>query len=391
MSLRVVVLGNYGPDAQQSMRRFADWLVEAARASGAEVELRVPPAIAGRGAAEGSARHKWGGWLDKLVVFPLLLLLRRPLDAASDRLRARRTVHHVADHSNAPWLAVLPADRSVITCHDVLAIAGALGDADAHCPASRTGVWLQRWILRHLGRARRVVCVSAATLAGLERLAPASAVGPVTRVVVPNALNAPFAPPEPAAAGELLAARGLPRLAEAPYVLHVGSALERKNRQLVVRLLAAGWDGDAVLAGRPIEPALRALADELDVADRLHELVDPTHDELVAAYGLAHALVFPSYAEGFGWPVAEAQACGTPVVASSRPPMPEVGGPDARYADPDDVAGFAAHLQALREPGARAAQVAAGLANVRRFADADVRAAYRDVHRAAAAGREGAA
>ena len=47
-------------------------------------------------------------------------------------------------------------------------------------------------------------------------------------------------------------------------------------------------------------------------------------------------LLFPSLAEGFGWPVAEAQACGCPVVTSNRAPMTEVGGLAATYIDPLD-------------------------------------------------------
>jgi glycosyltransferase involved in cell wall biosynthesis len=52
---------------------------------------------------------------------------------------------------------------------------------------------------------------------------------------------------------------------------------------------------------------------------------------LEALYSLAGALIFPSLAEGFGWPIAEGMACGCPVITTAEPPMNEVGGPHAHY------------------------------------------------------------
>ena len=52
---------------------------------------------------------------------------------------------------------------------------------------------------------------------------------------------------------------------------------------------------------------------------------------LQAAYSMARAFLFPSLAEGFGWPIIEAQACGCPVITTDAPPMNEIGGPAASY------------------------------------------------------------
>ena len=59
-------------------------------------------------------------------------------------------------------------------------------------------------------------------------------------------------------------------------------------------------------------------------------------DDLVALYSGAAAFVYPSLAEGFGLPVAEAMACGAPVVTSDRSSMPEVAGAAAVLVDPED-------------------------------------------------------
>lgn len=125
---RLIVLGNYPPDRQQSMRRFAEWLCDALRAprgstssSARRRSCSAPGPLTARPGGGGAATST------SLALFPALLLLGR----LRDRLLGRGARYHVADHSNAPWLAVLPADRAVVTCHDV-AIAGALGDPDAH-------------------------------------------------------------------------------------------------------------------------------------------------------------------------------------------------------------------------------------------------------------------
>ncbi|HET8870086.1 MAG TPA: glycosyltransferase, partial [Aquabacterium sp.] len=55
------------------------------------------------------------------------------------------------------------------------------------------------------------------------------------------------------------------------------------------------------------------------------------NEALQAAYSIARVFLFPSLAEGFGWPIVEAQACGCPVLTTGEPPMNEVGGPNAAY------------------------------------------------------------
>ena len=102
--------------------------------------------------------------------------------------------------------------------------------------------------------------------------------------------------------------------------------------------LAESWNWDASLyASSRFAPEGRVI-----------EAADATCEELEALYGNALALLFPSFEEGFGWPILEAQACGCPVIASRRPPMTEVAGEAAILIDP-------------AEPQAAAMAIAAGL------------------------------
>ena len=107
------------------------------------------------------------------------------------------------------------------------------------------------------------------------------------------------------------------------------------------------------------------------------ELAGCDNETLCALYSLAEALLFPSLAEGFGWPVIEAQACGCPVLCGSIGPFPEVTRGTASMHDPADESGFAAELlRLLAQPGARQNLTAQGLENARRFAPATMIANY---------------
>jgi glycosyltransferase involved in cell wall biosynthesis len=133
-----------------------------------------------------------------------------------------------------------------------------------------------------------------------------------------------------------------------PYLLAVGTLQPRKNLEAALtaferlhadglehRLVvvgARGWHDEALVARLRASPA----AGRIELAGRVDD------DALVDLYRGAACLLFPSRAEGFGFPPLEAMAVGTPVVASSATSLPEVLGDAAPLVAPDDHAGLAA-------------------------------------------------
>lgn len=125
-------------------------------------------------------------------------------------------------------------------------------------------------------------------------------------------------------------------------ILYVGRADPYKNLSGLVRALARLVEGgtDAVLqiAGPPDEryPEPRRLARELGVEPRVRWTGYLDDEALLRAYRSADVLAHLSLYEGFGLPVAEAMACGTPVVCSNAASLPEIAGDAALLVPPDD-------------------------------------------------------
>jgi len=370
MRNKTILIDNYVPDKQESMKRFASMLKEGFEEAGLKVDVWKPIVIFGYLAKSTvSGYGKWLGYIDKWVLYPILLLIKTSVSG--------NQVYHVCDHSNAPYLKFLPKKRTSITCHDVLAIRGALGHKDAYCDASAAGKVLQNWILKNLLKASKIAAVSLLTYDQLKELN--NGVAKPQWQVIHNGFNAGFKPLAREAWAATLVKNNYEKLTTTKYIFHVGSGLPRKNRQMLLEMVAkldTKWDGLICFAGQPMDHDLLALCSKLKLNDRVVEVVNPNHELLEALLNGAEAFVFPSFSEGFGWPVIEAQACKTPVLASNLRPMPEVGGAAAIYADPYDPADFARGFLELKQPEVRLGLETSGLENIKRFETRIMMAAY---------------
>ncbi|HEY2615609.1 MAG TPA: glycosyltransferase family 1 protein [Chthoniobacterales bacterium] len=370
----VLLIGNYPPDQQQSMDRFAALLRRGLSAAGIEVELIRPEPFFGNFQLAGKFIAKWLGYIDKFILFPPQL---------RKKIAERPALVHICDHSNAMYAKRAGAVPVVVTCHDLLAVRGALGE-DTDCPASWTGKILQRWILRSLRRARTIACVSRATCADAERFLGSG--GEPKLEVITLGLNYPYRKlPAPEVIARLKRIRALD--STRPFVLHVGSNERRKNRDGVLRIFARTkdkWNGQVVFAGDPLPLRIHSLGRKLGVSSRLVEVVFPESELLETLYNGATALVYPSRSEGFGWPAAEAHACGCPVISSDVGPLPEVCGDAALMHPLEDEAAFAADILRLTDPAERQLWSDKALRNATRFDAGRMIAQYLGIYRALA-------
>ena len=191
--------------------------------------------------------------------------------------------------------------------------------------------------------------------------------------------------------GAVRSRHGLPER----YALYLGGFDVRKN--VAAALAAYRWAGPAigdecplVVAGRlperdtPFSPDPRQLARDIGIDERFVRFVDsPAEADKPALYRGAAAFIFPSRYEGFGLPVLEALACGTPIVGSDVSSIPEVVGNAGVLLPPDDAEGMAgAMIQLAIDDGFRAELSRRALAQTARFswerAAKETLAAYRD-------------
>ena len=140
-----------------------------------------------------------------------------------------------------------------------------------------------------------------------------------------------------------------------PYLLFIGELSPRKNLQRLVEAFGRSGlaqDLQLVLAGNRTygTEEIEAAIDASGFAQRVLRPGYVADEDLPALYGEARAFCFPSLYEGFGLPILEAMACGTPVVASDRGAAPEVAAGHAVLADPEDTDAIAAALREAVEP-----------------------------------------
>jgi len=360
MVMKFLLLANYLPDKQESMRRYAQNLSKDLSDMGITNMIWYPPVFFGKYVSNTqTGLGKYLAYIDKYMLAPIALLLNRLHNTGT------KFKYHICDHSNAPYRFYLPRKRTGVTCHDVLAIRGALGHEDAYCPATGMGVLLQKWILRNLAKIPRIAAVSQLTLNQLKELA--TPLQSYKWNVVYNSLNADFYPMDKEIARTKL--KHLDLDLDKPFILHVGSKLPRKNRSMLVKMVAQAreFTGAVVFAGQPIDPDLSRVIHEYELEDRVFEVIKPDHEALVALYSLSIVFVFPSFSEGFGWPIIEAQACGTPVITSALDPMQEVGGEAALFANPYNTDEFASALELVQNQKIRERHILSGYKNIKRF------------------------
>jgi len=308
----------------------AEFEVEPIRPGMARVLQRVP--IMGRHRPAFNADRI----LHRFIRYPYLVGRLRGFD-----------LHHIVDHSYSQLVHHLPPGRVVVTCHDLDAYRSVLEPEREE--RSRLFRALAKRQLDGLVKAAWIVTVSEVVRQEIlgYGLAPPDRV-----VVIPNGVE-PAMKPDPDPVFDREADRLLGPPGSHLDLIQVAGVFPRKRIDTALRVLAGVRahhpTARLIRVGGGLAPEHRRLAADLGVEAAVVVMPYLESGVLAALYRRASLALLPSEREGFGLPLAEAMACGTPVIASDIDPFREVGGEEVSFCPVSDAGAWIATALRLLE------------------------------------------
>ena len=284
-----------------------------------------------------------------------LVLKSRPLGIAEQVEVPLALCRHRIDllHSPAAFSVPLAAPRFVVTAHDLV-----YKHFPEFLPNPLARAYYNLMTRLSLARARRIIAVSEYTRTDLLMFWPQ--IGPKTLTLL-NGVSKAFArTPAPAEIARWRTVLALPER----YLLYVGTRKRHKNLPRFLEAYGGLTSAQRVrfplvMVAPPdsrypeVDAAVSRMGIERDVLWR----ADLAEAALPVLYRLAHCVVMPSLYEGFGLPVAEAYACGTPALVARSAALPEIGGSACVLAEPYDVGSMRATLSRIIEDAILHAQL----------------------------------
>ncbi|WP_262885365.1 glycosyltransferase family 4 protein [Larkinella terrae] len=300
------------------MPRFAKMLSEGMKELGHKVEIWSPkPKFYRLGLPD--FYKKWLGYLDQYILFPYEIRSRIKTKPAD-------TLYVFADNALGPWVPLVADRPHIIHCHDFLAQRSALDEIPEN-PTSWTGKKYQLYIREGYRQGKNFISVSHKTKSDLFSFLKSTP--PISEVVY-NGLNPIYKPGDIRESRILLSSNFRLNLMQG-YLLHIGGNQWYKNRVGVIEIYNA-WRKKythslpLLLVGQKPSRELLQLVESSVFKEDIHFISGVDDQQVVHAYRGASVFLFPSLAEGFGWPIAEAMACGCRVLTTNEAPMTEVAG-----------------------------------------------------------------
>ncbi|MDT0688831.1 glycosyltransferase family 1 protein [Salegentibacter sp. F188] len=302
----------------QSMPRFTRMLARGMKERGHKIEIWAPKPTAFNLPFPASLK-KWLGYVDQYVFFPM---------EVRGRLKKikQKTLFVFTDQALGPWIPLVRDRPHIIHCHDFLAQFSAVKQ-NSENPTGWSGKQYQKMIYRGYTKGKNFISVSRKTKRDLHYFLPAN---PEISKVVYNGLNRDFSPGEAQMMRQFLQEYFRLELSSG-YILHVGGNQWYKNRSGVIEIYNS-WRHKynqsipLLLIGQSPDKNLEQKHVDSPYKNDIHFLTKVPDEVVKTAYSGATVFLFPSLAEGFGWPIAEAMASGCPVITTDEAPMTEVAG-----------------------------------------------------------------
>lgn len=321
--MKIVILSHPLFFGSYSMPRFANYLFQGMAGLGYDVQVWRPQPYLYKLPVRGMLK-KWLGYVDQYVIFSIILFFKT-------HFTSQKKLYVLSDQALGFWVPIITGKAHMVHCHDFLALKSAKGEISVN-PVGFTGRLYQKLIFKGFSQANNFISVSKNTKCELEAILNKR---PKISEYVYNGLNPIFLDGDKTIARKKLGAR-IDRSLENGYLLHVGGNQFYKNRIGVIKIYdafrnRAETNIPLVMIGSPPDRSVlvhyQASKYKADIL-----FCSGLNDEMVKfAYQGASLFLFPSLAEGFGWPIAEAMACGCPVITTDQAPMNEVGADAAIY------------------------------------------------------------
>ncbi len=334
--LSTTIYGCFRADGRISMDVYANSVHAALSEQGVDSNLFTP-------------EHRLERWDDSRIVMRYLRYISYARQVK--RVQAGSDIHHVADHGYAHLLPSLPKALRAITVHDLIPYLTWKGEIPISGGAYVSAVAKPRlnlYSLKFIKDFDRIIAVSESTAADIQTVLSISR----SKISVVPPIIADYFQPQSSVDADAYRRR-LTSSESTKLVLITGREYYKNHAtalRVVKRLIEEGHNIKLLRCGLH-DSAFNELVAAHGMVDYTESIFVPRHEELPLLYAAVDCLLFPSWYEGFGMPVAEALACGTCVVSSDSASLPEVGGTLSMRSAAGDLEGLASQLeQCLFDP-----------------------------------------